>query len=383
LKSDSLRRKAAKAAAALRTGGIRGLLAATRHSVRVTREERLRIIRRQWRDTLEFRLRPHLLRRQIMHVYGPERVDFGEDELLLLCVVRNGALYVDPFMEHYRTLGVAHYVFLDNGSTDDTVERLCKYARVTVLRTDASYAKYENTMKRYLAERFSRGRWHLVADIDELFDYPCSATLPLAGFLRYLNGRGFTAVVTQLLDMFSEAPLTAPSNGGDQPHLKDQYPFYDLSAIERTAYEWSAPARPEIKMHWGGIRRKVFGTNNGLTKAALVRMNREVKPFVEWHQVAGAVVADVSCVLLHYPFAATFRDKVIEAARSGRYGNTTTGEYIAYARRLAENPNLSLMTPSAIRYSGLEPLIADGFLAVSDEYRRFVSAAAGPCGPPV
>ena len=30
----------------------------------------------------------------------------------------------------------------------------------------------ENTMKRYLAERFSRGRWNLCADIDELFDYP-------------------------------------------------------------------------------------------------------------------------------------------------------------------------------------------------------------------
>ena len=59
-------------------------------------------------------------------------------------------------MEHYRALGVGHCVFLDNGSTDDTVDRLCAYGDVTVLQTDAPYEKFENTMKRYLADG-SRG----------------------------------------------------------------------------------------------------------------------------------------------------------------------------------------------------------------------------------
>jgi hypothetical protein len=40
--------------------------------------------------------------------------------------------------------------------------------------------KYENTMKRYLAERFSPGRWNLCADIDELFDYPFSESRAIA-----------------------------------------------------------------------------------------------------------------------------------------------------------------------------------------------------------
>ena len=33
-------------------------------------------------------------------------------------------------------------------------------------------------------------------------------------------------------------------------------------------------------MHRGGVRRTVFGTSNGLTKAALVLMDGNVKPFV-------------------------------------------------------------------------------------------------------
>ena len=320
---------------------------------------------------MEFGVRPRLLRGRVTHLHGPPHVEYGPDELLVITVVRNGALYVRSFMDHYRALGVRHCVFLDNGSTDDTVERLCAYAGVTVLQTDAPYGKFENTMKRYLAERFSAGRWNLCADIDELFDYPFSGELPLAGLLRYLHQRRFTAVVAQMLDMFSDLPLADVESAPDD-RLKEKYAYFDITAVDKHPYEWSEWPRPEIAMHRGGIRLSVFGTNNGLTKAALVLMDGKVKPFVEWHQAAGAAVADVSCVLMHYPFVSTFRQKVAEAVQTGRYGATTTDEYVGYARELARNPRLSMMRSSARRFTGLEALIADGFLIVSDEYVRWV-----------
>jgi hypothetical protein len=52
---------------------------------------------------------------------------------------------------------VKHFVFLDNGLTDRAVEMLCGQNDVTILQTDAPYNKYENTVKRYLAEKFSAG----------------------------------------------------------------------------------------------------------------------------------------------------------------------------------------------------------------------------------
>ena len=159
----------------------------------------------------------------------------------------------------------------------------------------------------------------------------------------------------------------------DDP-LKEKYTHYDISGIDAPRYEWSQPSNPEIRMHWGGIRRTIFGSGNGLTKAALVRMNGRVKPFVNWHQATGALVADISCVLLHYPFVSTFAEKVQDAVRTRRYGPTTSDEYDAYADALARNPRLSLMRPSARRFTGLEPLIAAGFLVVSGEYRRWVDA---------
>jgi Glycosyl transferase family 2 len=376
LTGPGVRSKAGTATRAFRSGGVGRLASVLRQKLIDLRRDSTRALRSTARRAMEFGVRPHLLRGRVSHLYGPAHIDYAPDELLVITVVRNGALYVRSFLEHYRALGVRHCVFLDNCSTDDTVDRLCAHAGVTVLQTDAPYEKFENTMKRYLAERFSAHRWNLCADIDELFDYPLACELPLEGFLQYLNERRFTAVVAQMLDMFSELPLGEHESSPDD-RLMDTYGYYDISAIDRHPYEWADPPRPAVAMHWGGIRRTVFGTNNGLTKAALVLMDGKVKPFVGWHQVTGAAVADVTGVLMHYPFVSSFRQKVEDAVRTGRYGAITTNEYVSYGKELARNPRLCLKGPSARLFTGLEPLIADGFLVVSDDYLRWVATTRG------
>jgi glycosyltransferase involved in cell wall biosynthesis len=77
---------------------------------------------------------------------------------VVLCLLRNGRPYVRSFAEHYASLGAKHLVFLDNGSTDGTVEALREYDNVTVLRSTLPFKRYQFSMKRYLIERFGRGR---------------------------------------------------------------------------------------------------------------------------------------------------------------------------------------------------------------------------------
>src|SRR5215210_5008710 len=144
----------------------------------------------------------------IEHLYGPEEVPYDEDELVLVCLVRDGRPYVRSFVEHHTSMGIKHMFFLDNGSTDGTVEALKEYENVTVLQTGLPYKRYKGSMKQYLIERFGRGRWCLCVDIDELFDYPYSDVVGLDSLLGYLNERSYTAVVAQMLDMFPEEPLS-------------------------------------------------------------------------------------------------------------------------------------------------------------------------------
>jgi len=360
----------------LKTQGIKGLGTVMGQTLMDNvREQKIKLLKTK-REAMEF-VRPHLLRPTVKHVYGPREIFYAPDELLVISVVRNGELHVKSFMDHYLSMGVKHMVFLDNGSTDRTIEMLCAHDRVTVLHTDAPYEKYENTIKRYLARRFSRGRWNLCADIDELFDYPSSASLSLRDFLRYLNENRYTAVVSQMLDMFSDVPLAELQSKTDD-QLKEKYSYYDISAIKKTDYIWSELTNGRIKRHSGGIRRSVFGTNNGLTKAALVLIDGKVKTFVEWHQVKGARVADTSCVLMHYPFVNSFYAKVQDAVRTGRYGWITTDEYKAYSRGLERNPNLMLKLETARPFTDLEELVKEEFLVVSEKYRQWVRAHPRP-----
>src|ERR687897_997336 len=172
-----------------------------------------------------------IVEHNIEHVYGPRKVDYEIDELVVLVLLRNGRPYIKPFIEHYFSLGVKHIVFLDNGSTDGAIESLKAYAAqsVTVLRTGVPYKRYNVAFKRYLVERFGQGRWTLSVDIDELFEYPYSNVVSLKALLRYLNEHSYTAVVTYMLDMFPETLLPAESPAAEYEDMKKRHRFYDIS----------------------------------------------------------------------------------------------------------------------------------------------------------
>ena len=75
-------------------------------------------------------------------------------------------------------------------------------------------------------------------------------------------------------------------------------------------------------------------------------------------------MADISCLLRHYPFVSSFSAKVEDAVRTGRYGFKVDDEYKAYANTLQQNKKPVFKMESARRFVGLEPLIKDGFLVV-------------------
>src|SRR5215208_557630 len=175
-----------------------------------------------------------VLRSSIEHLHGPEEVDYEPDELVVVCLVRDGRPYVKSFVEHYRSLGAKHLFFLDNGSTDGTVEALKNYDNTTVLRSKLPFKEYDVLFKQYLIGRFGRkDRWCLCVDIDELFDYPYSEVIGLGSLLGYLNSNSYTAVAAQMLDMFPEEPLSAREENLEDESLKELLRFYDISNISR------------------------------------------------------------------------------------------------------------------------------------------------------
>jgi hypothetical protein len=314
------------------------------------------------------------------HVHGPEEVPYAEDELVVVCPVRDGRPYVKSFVEHYLSMGVKHLFFLDNGSTDGTVEALKGYDNVTVVRTALPFKRYDLLVRQYLIERFGRGRWCLCVDIDELFDYPYSDVVGIGSLLRYLNERSYTAVVAQMLDMFPEEPLSGSGAGNppDEP-LKERHRFYDISNIRRKSMRGHPLFRnntlesKEIEGLRYGIRQSLFGFRANLTKFPLVFSDGRVTPFDgSTHWVDNARIADITCVLFHYKFLdAHLREQAVRAVQEGsRRGQN----YKKYLQVLEGTPILRIKQDTSKEIQCVNDLLENGFLIVSEEYVGWVNA---------
>ena len=224
-----------------------------------------------------------------------------DDSIIVVCVVRNGMDHVQKFLEHHRAIGVKQFIFLLNSTTDGTRDFLLNQPDTTLLESDASYAYFENQFKKYLIKKYCRRKWCLFLDIDELFVYPgYPSTDSLQKIIQYSESKNYNAVVTQMLDMFS--------NTDTKWHSIDEQIYYDVkdivfeSYIDRQGFKNEYP--PEffdgsIQFHSNGIRKALFGSNNGLTKISFFKYTRPMKLFVREHHCADSRLANFSCGLLH------------------------------------------------------------------------------------
>ena len=322
-----------------------------------------------------------ILEHNVEHVHGPREVDYGIDELVVLVLLRNGRPYIKPFIEHYFSLGVKHIVFLDNGSTDGTVEALQNYENVTVLRSRLPFKKYNITLKQYLVERFGRGRWTLNADIDELFEYPYSDVVSLKALLRYLNDNFYTAVVTYMLDMFPETLLSADSPATDYESLKELHRFYDISDVRTLDYSQVGDIGNVVANEWieilqGGVMQRVFGTSPLLTKHPLLFLDDRLTPHdLSDHWVGNARIADFTALFLHYKLSANLYGLVRREIEERRYNNLH-GKYDKIHKVLAEAPSLLMRNDTSRELKSVNELVGTRFVSVSKRYMRFVENEA-------
>lgn len=274
-------------------------------------------------------------------------------------------------MRHYQAVGVSHFFFLDNGSTDGTVEALQRYENITILHSKFPYRKNYTMMKQYLVDRFAKTGWFLQVDIDELFDYPLRDQLPLRGLVEYLRHYGFDAMLTPMLDMYPAE--FDPRSGADFDPGEQR--LYELATIRHedypVYYQCRLPA-PELPAYWAGVRSRVFGVENlCLVKHALMRQSGSARRSNHNdHFVVRAKVADVMGVLFHYKFVGSFSDTVADAIRRKQHHNDSS-EYKKYAEKLMADPKILLKCDQSLVLDGVEDLVENGFLKVSPALRAF------------
>lgn len=312
----------------------------------------------------------------IKHIYGKKHVNSQPNEAIVVCTMKNGEEYIKTFVEHHLSLGFKHIVFLDNDSSDDSIKIACLYENVTVLQTKLSYRTYARYFKSYLLKRFSRNCWCLIADVDELFNYPFSNRVSLNSLLIYLNKNSYNAVLAHMLEMFSEKYLDTLEKCTNL-NIKDEYRFYDLSRIEKRPISQPVTLLDENLCIYksGGIRATVFDwTIGSLSKYPLLFLSKDFTARnITPHEVfKGARIADFTAILFHYKYTKSFRNRCIRAIAEKNYSNDSE-KYKQYNKILMSYPKLSLKqeAENPREFKQINELVENEFLYVSDTFKKF------------
>ncbi|MDG1375461.1 MAG: glycosyltransferase family 2 protein [Yoonia sp.] len=315
----------------------------------------------------------------VEHLHG-EGFHVPQGEVLAIVLVRDGAYYLDAFFDYYRALGIRHFAFIDNGSTDDTIARLCQRDDCVVDRAVLPLAQYEDLMRAYPAQTYGQDRWCLYVDMDEQFDFEGRETIGSQGLTRYLQAQGHTALMAQMLEMFPRAPLADVQDLSFAEAL-ETFAYYDISTVESFAYHsdrigFHALLRDNVlssdamQFKFGGVRGKVFGEACCLTKHPLVFNGPQVVPAPHPHLSQHVTVSDFSAVIRHYKFAGNVAAR--DAASAGS-GDLAHGEDRARLEVLSRTEDLTLYSADAQAWAGIAPLAEAGFLVVSQNYAAFLA----------
>ncbi len=270
-------------------------------------------------------------------------------DILLVCTLRNEAVRMPYFLQYYRNLGVNHFLFVDNGSTDSVMDLFAGKSDISVWYTNGSYksASFGVDWMNALKRRYAHGHWTLVVDPDEFFIYPFCDSRPVRALTDWLDTSAIRSFSAMLLDMYPKGQID------EFPYQAGQDPLEITSWFD--AGNYSIKKNPQYGNLWiqGGPRARAFFQDNpqkapALNKIPLVKWDRNFAYVSSTHALLPRGLNLVyeewggekpSGILLHTKFLNTFSHKAQEELnRKQHYANSI--EYQAYAETMKNQPDL-------------------------------------------
>ena len=300
------------------------------------------------------------------HCVMPERIRAAP--ILAFSTIRNEMLRLPQFLDHYRALGVDHFLIVDNDSDDGTAAFLEGQPDVSLWRTAASYkqSRFGVDWLTCLQFRFGHGKWCLTVDADELLVLPGGRDL--RQLTAHLDKTGRDAFGALMLDLYPDRSVTEGGfNAGDDPldHLR----WFDA-----TGYRGQRHRVFDNLWIQGGPRDRAFFRTEPeraptLNKTPLVRWNRRFAYVTSTHQALPMRLNRVfepgrpTGVLLHTKFLPDIGAKSAEELnRRQHFENSAL--YAAYHQSLIAG--VDLWYPGATRYEGPSQLEQLGLIGRGD-----------------
>jgi hypothetical protein len=234
-----------------------------------------------WRERYRLRLkRRHLLWRALRARHQLLcRVDrsaaIKPHDLLVFVVLRNESARLPFFFEYYRALGVAHFLVVDNGSSDGSDSYLAAQQDVSLWQTEAGYrdARFGLDWSTWLQIRYGHDHWCLTVEADELLVYDGIDQHDLPALTRHLEAHDIQGFGAMMLDLYPQGPLD------QQSYTPGQDPREVLGWFDAAPYRASRQAPMGNLWLQGGARERVFFAATPSRSPTLNKI-----PLVKWRR---------------------------------------------------------------------------------------------------
>lgn len=290
-----------------------------------------------------------------LELLSPESrvAELTDAPVLVIAVARNECVLAPHFLQHYRALGVRHFVFVDNLSDDGTREYLAQQPDVVLYSADTEYkhSHFGVSWQQAVLGAHALGKWVVLADLDEFLVYPDYEQQPIERWLGELDAAGHDAARVLMIDMYPQGAL-------DDADFTGRAPF-DIAQCHdaEPALRWNlgSGAYSNGTTYLSALRHRLIPDSapNLYTsqKIAVFRYQPWVRLSEGLHYASNLRPAIQPVWFAHFKYHAGFRRKVeTEVARRQHFNDAE--EYKKYAAMLAEARSALYEAGVSATYSG-------------------------------
>ncbi len=309
-----------------------------------------------------------------MKLLSSNNVPDTKNEIRLFVCVRNESLRLPYFLKYYFDLGVDRMLFVDNGSTDGTLDLLLNgnQSQIHVFQTEENYRQHVNWID-LLLHKYGKGNWCLVVDVDEIFIYPYCEFVSLRRLCAFLAQEKCDALHCFLLDMYSNKPIFQTIYRKGENPLSVASHFDSDTHIPFIPRFWNCKNAPKY-LFCGGMRKRVFGLDTvTLSKFPLLKFNPEMYLHSGTHGVDGAAISNIQGALLHFKYFDDFISQSnVESARK-QYWNDAF-QYKMYREKILKNPGLILYCDKSKKLLKNQQLLDFKIMLSSEKFDAFIKS---------